>query len=179
MQSNNLFAMLIASALSLTAFTAYAGSGAKHDHHKHGEHKHETHKSEFKGIHALHGWMRESHKGENGLVFVELDNRSDATVIFKGGEASNAQSVELVGFQLKDGAPKYLPINKPVPIKAGRHLDLAPKAIALRLNALSQDYHKGESFEMDLVFDRGEMHVTIEIEADNATQHSHAGHNHD
>ncbi|MCV6601975.1 MAG: hypothetical protein OIF54_10525, partial [Cohaesibacter sp.] len=84
MQSNNLSVMLIASVLSLTASAAYAGSGAKHDHHnhnhKHGEHKHETHKSEFKGIHALHGWMRESHKGEDGLIFVELDNRSDATV---------------------------------------------------------------------------------------------------
>lgn len=184
MQSNLLASLVIALGVAFAPVIAHA-SGDHKDHaheEKHAE-NHEDgdqskHKSELKGMKALHAWTQAAHKGEDTLVFVELENGSNATITFLGGEAKHAKSVELVGFQLKDGEPSYIPVMQ-VPIKAGRHLELAPKSLALRLHDLDEDLRKGETIEMELEFDIGHMDIHVEVGSEDASQHSHAGHNHD
>lgn len=148
--------------------------GEDHDH----DDDHASHVSELNGMRSVHAWTRATHKGADALVFVTLQNHSDHDVVFKGGEFDHSRSVELVGFTLKDGQDVYVSLPE-MPIKAGQELKLSPKALALRLNGLEEDLHKGESFEMHLVFDIGEMHISVLTEAENAMQHSHAGHMHE
>ncbi len=184
MQTNLWASMVVVLGMALTpAATLASGEHKDHAHdekhaEKHEDGDHSDHKSELKGMKALHAWTQAVHKGDDALVFVELENGSNATITFLGGEAKHAKSVELVGFQLKEGEPNYVPVTQ-VPIKAGRHLELAPKSLALRLHDLDEDLHKGETIEMELEFDIGHMEIHVEIGSKDATQHSHAGHNHD
>ncbi|WP_319529979.1 copper chaperone PCu(A)C [uncultured Cohaesibacter sp.] len=150
----------------------------EHAHEEAGHEDHDHHVSELKGLRSVHAWTRAAHKGEDALVFVELQNHSGEDAAFKGGEFDHAVSVELVGFVLKDGKDTYVPVPG-MPLKAGQELHLEPKGLALRLNGIEEDFHKGESFEMHFVFERGEMEVDVLIEAEDAKQHSHAGHMHE
>ena len=171
-------------ALAFAASISFAGGAAlasgDHEDHAHEEHGHDEvhHVAELDGLRSVHAWTRAAHKGEDALVFVELQNHSDTPAFFKGGEFDHAASVDLVGFTLKDGNDVYVSIPE-MPLKPGQELHLEPKGLALRLNAIEEDFHKGESFEMHLVFARGEMEVDVLIEAEDAKQHSHAGHMHE
>nr|WP_321460638.1 copper chaperone PCu(A)C [uncultured Cohaesibacter sp.] len=149
----------------------------EHDHEDHEEHDASGHVSEMNGIRSIHAWMRASHKGDDGLVFVSLENGSDRQVIFEGGAFDHARSVELVGFTMQDGKDVYVPLAQ-MPIAAGQQMTLAPKSLALRLNRLDQDFHKGDVMHMHLLFDGSQLDVSVNVEAENAMHHSHAGHIH-
>ncbi|WP_319413049.1 copper chaperone PCu(A)C [uncultured Cohaesibacter sp.] len=167
------------------------GAGQDHDHaqdhdhdydhededYDHEEHGASGHVSEMNGIRSIHAWMRASHKGDDGLVFVSLENASDRQVIFEGGAFDHARSVELVGFTMQDGKDVYVPLAH-MPIAAGQQILLAPKSLALRLNRLDQDFHKGDVMHMHLLFDGSQLDVSVNVEAENAMHHSHAGHIH-
>lgn len=141
-----------------------------------GEHDEDHHVSELGGVRAVHAWTRAT-DGGTALVFVEIDNGSDATVVLQGAESEAAGSVELVGFRMKDGQPDYVALPQ-MPIAAGRELVLEPEALALRLTGLRAPLAKGDEIEMELHFDVGHMDVHVAVEAENATRHSHAGHAH-
>ncbi|SFO52825.1 Protein of unknown function [Cohaesibacter marisflavi] len=148
-----------------------------HDEHHHEEGEHSEHVSELHGMRSVHAWTRASSKGDDALVFVSLENESDQTILFKGGEFDHAQSVELVGFTMQDGKDVYVPLPQ-MPIEAGQTMVLAPKSLALRLGRIDEDLHKGDVIELHLLFDVGEMHVSVNVEAESAMHHSHAGHIH-
>ena len=157
-----------------------AQEGVVHDHDSdHDDHDHDEsgHVSELHGMRSVHAWVRASHKGDDALVFLSLENESDKAILFEGGECEHARSVELVGFTLQDGKDVYVPLAH-MPIEAGQKVVLAPKSLALRLNKIDDDFHKGDEVEMHLIFDVGEMHVHVNVEAENAMNHSHAGHIH-
>ncbi|WP_316858913.1 copper chaperone PCu(A)C [uncultured Cohaesibacter sp.] len=177
-------AFLFAAAVPLSLSVPDVALAASHEHedHDHAHPDHSGHVSEADGMRAVHAWTRASHKGDNALVFVTLQNRSHHLFTIKGGHSGKAKSVELVGFMMKDGNDLYVPIAE-MPIKAGQEMELAPKSLALRLNDLKDDLHKGESFEMGLDFVKDgkavDIHVNVEVGASNATRHSHAGHMHE
>ncbi len=125
---------------------------------------------------AVHAWTRAT-SGDTALVFVEIENGSDAIVLIEGGHSDDAEQVELVGFRLKDGEPVYEPVAS-VPVGAGKEMVLAPERLALRLSGLTKPLGEDGELEMEIVLDIGELDVHVAVEAANATQHSHAGHNH-
>lgn len=141
------------------------------DHEEHSDHKGSTN-----GISALHAWIRAT-SGQEALLFVEIENGSDRDVRILGAETQIAEAVELVGFQLKDGEADYVVLPS-MPVKPGKDLVLAPNGLALRLTGLKQAFEKGDSFEIELEFDVGPIDMTVQVEATDATQHSHAGHQH-
>lgn len=145
---------------------AFAADEPDHDHHV----------SELAGLRAIHAWTRAT-DGDTALVFVEIENRSEATVVLEGGESAAAASADLVGFQMTDGRPEYVTLPK-MPIAAGRELVLEPEGLALRLSGLGAPLAQGDEIEMELEFDVGHMDVHVAVEAENATRHSHAGHAH-
>lgn len=177
------------SLLFLTAQPALATDShtPAEDHHEEAGHDHEHgqelghdeedhHAASAEGISALHAWVRAT-DDRDALLFVEIDNGSDREVTLLGGETAVAEGVELVGFRLKDGEPGF-DVLPGVPLKPGKELLLAPNGLALRLNGLKQALHKGEEFEIEIEFDFGHIEMHAQIEAGNATQHSHAGHQH-
>lgn len=160
------FAAVLAAAL---AGPAFAGED-DHDHDS------DHHVSELAGVRAVHAWTRAT-SGDTAYVFVEIENQSNAPVAIEGGEAAFAQSVELVGFQLKDGEPGYVVLPE-VPIQPGKDLKLEPEGLALRLSGLSEPLQEGAEVEIEIEFDTGHMEVHVEVGAENARAHSHAGHQH-
>ena len=149
----------------------------EHSDHADDDHEeHPDHKGSANGVTALHAWIQATSES-TALLYVEIENASDDEILITGAETDIAESVDLVGFQLKDGEADYL-ILPSVPIKPGKELVLAPNGLALRLNGLNQAFEKGDEFEIELEFDFGHVEMHVQVEAENATQHSHAGHQH-
>lgn len=165
--------MLRAIAAAVVAF-ALAGAAFAQDH-MHDEDE-EHHVSELNGVRTVHAWTRAT-SGPDALVFVSIENNSPNEVVLLGGECECAASVELVGFELKDGEPAYTPLPG-VPVRAGGELALEPNGLALRLSGLSAALVQGGELEMEVELSVGHLDVHVEIGAADATQHSHAGHRH-
>ena len=172
--------VLLLSLLILAAQPALASEshGASEEHHEDGHEEHHDddhadHEGRAHGITALHAWIRAT-SAKEALLFVEIENGSDMEVRIVGGETDIADSVDLVGFQMKDGEADYA-VLPGVPVKPGKDLVLAPNGLALRLNGLKQSFHKGDDFEIEIEFDVGHIEMHAQVEAANAT---HAGHQH-
>lgn len=159
--------------------TAAQASDDDHDHdhdHDHDAAAESDHKATLGDVTLLHAWTPES-EGAEVLVYVEIDNGGTAPVTLLGAEAEIAEAVELVGFEMKDGAPHYTPLPM-LPIAAGAEMVLAPQAAAFRMTGVSAHLHEGDAFEIHVLFDAGEVEMMVQVEPEGATQHSHAGHNH-
>jgi copper(I)-binding protein len=168
---------------SLAADTHGTSEDHAHEEHHdaHADHDddhddHADHKGSANGVTALHAWIRAT-SDKDALLFVEIENGSDRDVKLVGAETGIADSVELVGFQLKDGEADYA-VLPAVPVTPGKELVLAPNGLALRLNGLTRAFEKGDGFEIELEFDFGHVDMQVQVEAEDATQHSHAGHQH-
>lgn len=162
--------ILLSSALLFSACAAVAGGGHDHDGDAH-------HKIELQGITVLHPWARASEDG-NTEVFLELSNGSDTKITLTGAHLHDGGQKALVtGAPIKaGGAPVVL---GSVPIAAGSEFDLDPEGVYLSLTGLEGHLHKGDTFELVLELEPlGEMEIIVEVEAHDATQHSHAGHSH-
>lgn len=161
---------LLPLAFSLSTVAAVAG---ENDH----AHTEQTdHKSTLGAVTLLHAWMPET-EAHDALVFVEIENEESFAVTLLGAESDQAGKVELVGFDPQNGEAAYSPMPQ-LQIASGSELVLEPNAAAFRLSGIKGHLHAGDSFEVHVIFDRGEVPVTVEVEAAGATQHSHAGHNH-
>ena len=159
-----------------------------HDDHdeEHGEdEEHEAHADETSNddhlstmgdVRLLHGWTRAT-DGDTALVFVEIENTGTTPVTLTGGAAALAESAALVGFTLVDGEPSFAELPA-LPVAPGTEMVLAPQGVALRLDGLSRELADGDSFALSLAFADAEVDLTVQVEAADATQHSHAGHAH-
>ncbi len=154
--------LLVVAALVLPAL-ALAGD----DHH---------HLSELDGFRAVHAWTRAT-TGDEALVFVELENQGAADVMIEGADSEIAAAAALVGVELKDGTQVYT-VLPPLPVPAGREMHLDPDGLAIRLTGLSRDLAEGDEFQMHLETSLGEIELHVAVEAEDAHQHSHAGHSH-
>lgn len=140
------------------------------------DHDHADHVAEAEGIRAIHAWSNAT-TARSALVFVEIENLSDAPVTLTGAETAIAAQVELVGLQNRAGSLSYVAIPE-LPIAPGTRMVLAPNGVALQLGSLSAALTEGEHFDMELHFGETHLDITVEIESATATQHSHAGHQH-
>lgn len=168
--------------------TAHQGEGrheeASHKtdeaHDEAGHHDHDEdeahHLAEHNGVRALHAWTPAT-DGPSALVFVTIENRSGKDVRLEGAESELAEAAELVGFQMQDGEPAYVALPF-VPVKPGRELVLQPNGLAIRLTGLSRPLSKGGEIEVEFHFDTGHIAMHVQVEAANAANHSHAGHQH-
>lgn len=160
---------LISTVLAMVAMAAAAVAAEEHDDH-------DGHVASLNGVRVVHAWTRAG-AGPEALIFADIENNSDAVVVLKGGESDRATSVELVGFELKDGEPSYVVLPS-MPIQPGGELVLAPNGLALRLDRLSAERVEGGELEVAFEFAFGHIDAHVEIGAAHASGHSHAGHNH-
>lgn len=164
---------------------AHAGAEDRHEHgdHAEGEHREDhaegedsDHVAEAHGIRLLHGWTNATGDAET-LIYVEITNQSDAEVTLTGAASEIADSAELIGLAVRDGALRFDTLPG-VPVAPGRELALSPDGLAIRLSGLEEPLEEGDTVEVTLNFDVGDVAMTVAVEDANARQHSHAGHQH-
>lgn len=140
----------------------------------------DDHVAEAGGLRVVHAWTPAT-DGDEALVYMEVENGSDATATLTGGAAEAAGTVELVGFALVDGEESWTPLPG-VPVAPGDHLDLEPGVLALRVLGLDGALAQGDEIEMKVTFEaegaQVPLAVHVAVEAEDATQHGHAGHAH-
>lgn len=157
--------LLLTTALLLPSFALAAGD------------EHSDHKAEIEGVEIIHAWTRAT-DGDHADVYVEIHNESGQEIMLKGGHAEGmASEVKLMGAPIQAGSA---PIMVPeVAIASGVEMDLSPEGVYLHLDGITKALAKGDEFEMELIIAPfGEVEIHVEVEAADATQHSHAGHNH-
>lgn len=164
------------SALILAAMPAMA-QDTGHDHaHDHGDHNGHHHLAEMSGLRVIHAWAAATEE-DHALVFMEIENTTEAPIEIEGAETEMAEDVHLVGFALVNGETTYQHLPS-VPVAPGSELVLAPNGLAFELHELTEHLHHGEQFELELETSVGHVDLYVQIAPEGAMQHSHAGHNH-
>ncbi|WP_185983091.1 copper chaperone PCu(A)C [Aureimonas mangrovi] len=160
--------MLRASLLSLSLFAtaAFAQDQDGHDHHL----------AEAGGLRAVHAWTNAG-DGPDTLVYMEIENRSGREATLTGAHSDVAASATLVGLRNEGGELRMAEIDR-MPLPDGSQLQLSPNGLAIRLSAMEGPLARGDSFDLTLTFGDADLDVHVDVEAGNATQHSHAGHAH-
>jgi copper(I)-binding protein len=127
-------------------------------------------------IRIVHPWARAAAAGGETLVFMEIEN-AGATDRLMGGETALAEDVHIVGLTLSGDSIEVSEVGA-IEVRAGDfHLD--PGGLALELHGLTADLVAGGHFDMTVIFEGvGPIELEVEVEAADATQHSHAGHSH-
>ncbi len=127
-------------------------------------------------IRIVHPWARAAAAGSDTLVFMDIENKgaTDRMLSVETGKAGNA---EIAGITMKDGNTTTTPLGT-VDVGSGETM-LDPGGMAIVLHDLTEDLVKGEDFQLTVRFEKsGAVELDVEIEAADATQHSHAGHAH-
>ena len=140
-------------------------------------HAHDEHEASAGALTLVHAWTRAAGAGEDSMVFFEIEN-AGAAVQLTSASTDVASRGELVGATMSaEAALAYLPVG--AVIIAPGDFALEPTGLGLRLVGLTEDLVQGDEFELEVAFSDGtEVHLHVEIEAADATQHSHAGHSH-
>lgn len=161
---------LLAIALLLAA-PVFAEEG--HDHDDHADAKHVF---EIGGLEILHPWTNATDH-DHALLFMDLHNEGDTPVEIIGARIEGGPTGQLVGFHLKDGEMTFDALP-PIPVEPGKALDLAPDGLAIHFDGLSEPLEEGHHWEVIVLTSVGEVALDAAIEAEDARQHSHAGHSH-
>ncbi|MEL7114093.1 MAG: copper chaperone PCu(A)C [Pseudomonadota bacterium] len=173
---------LIGFALSMCPVTAVAG---QEDHIPRGldratqvvaQDAFSTHVSVAAGVRIIHAWTRAT-DGDAALVFMDIENGSDGEVRLLGGAAEIATAVQLAAHDFRNPGDRV--DLEALPISEGQMFPLTPETVFLELRALSGPLTRGDGFEMHVILDPiGEVAIHVEVEASDASNHSHAGHAH-
>lgn len=147
-----------------------------HDEHGHEDGEHDEHVAQANGVRAIHAWANAT-DASGALVYVDIENTSDALVTLTGAETDIAASAEIVGLENTGGELTFTAIPA-LPIPAGADMVFAPNGLAIALSGLTAPLAEGEHFNLELEFESFHLDLEVEIESTTATQHSHAGHNH-
>ncbi|AEQ50728.1 copper chaperone PCu(A)C [Pelagibacterium halotolerans] len=163
--------------LALIASPAFAQDDHSDEHHEEHEHEdHDEHVAQANGVRAIHAWANAT-DASGALVYVDIENGSDALVTLIGAETEIAATAEIVGLENTGGELTFTAIPA-LPIPAGADMVFAPNGLAIALSDLSAPLAEGEHFDLELEFETFHLDLEVEIESPTATQHSHAGHNH-
>jgi copper(I)-binding protein len=140
------------------------------------DHDHDAHVAEAEGVRVVHAWTPAVRAGADALLYMEIENRSDAEALLTGASALG-EPLELVGFAY--GADGEIWRALPgLPVPAGGEVRLEPQVLALRLAAVPFDLVEGAGLEVEVALGDARLQAEVEIGAAGATAHSHAGHDH-
>lgn len=136
----------------------------------------DEHVAQAGGIRVVHAWSRATDAGE-GAVFMDIESLGAGDRL-TGASTELAGAVAIHGAVLADGVPSSEPLGE-VEIPAGGEFVLEPEAVFLKLTELKRPLEQGEAFPLELRFAQaGALTVEVQVEAADATAHSHAGHAH-
>ena len=135
-----------------------------------------AHLAEVDGLRILHVWTPATPAGSDALIFMEIQNRSASEAVLTGAEAMG-QALDLVGFSYGAAGESWT-VLPGLPIPAGGEVDLEPKVLALRWTAVPIDLVEGADLDIAVDLGGARLQAEVEIGAQDAAAHSHAGHNH-
>lgn len=159
----NPLSVVLAAALALVGFPLFAA-------------EEDSHVAARGDIRVVHAWSRAT-DGPTAQVFLEIESRGAADWLL-GATSEAAESAEIHGAVLEDGAPSSRPLEA-IEIPAGGSFALEPGAVFLQLSGLERPLREGDHLDLVLRFERaGALAVEAQVEAADATRHSHAGHAH-
>lgn len=139
------------------------------------EHEH-SHVAKVGSIRIVHAWARAAPAGDDTLVFMDIENQGEADRL-TGGSTEIGRSVEIVGLTNEDGRIAMEPVGA-LDVPPG-DFPLDPGGVGLAIRGLNTALEQGSDFELAVEFEKaGAVTLDVEIEAADATQHSHAGHEH-
>lgn len=148
------------------------------DHAEREDHADEDadHLAELEGLRLLHAWTNAT-DGDTTQVYVTIENMGDAEVYLTGAATGIAEAARLVAQPMEaDGDPEQIGT---LPLPAGSEMDLEPGGVFIELTGLTETLVEGGEFEVIVTLDPlGEVEVHVSVEAEDARQHSHAGHAH-
>lgn len=145
-------------------------------HHDDGMHGEDQHAFRVGDIEVEHPWSRAT-EDDQALVFMEIENSGAADQLLSAS-SEIADSAGIVGVQLREGELMTVDIG-PIDIPAAGDFTLDPDGAAIELRGLHRALLQGEEFEIVVTFAAaGEVELHVAIEASDARQHSHAGHEH-
>lgn len=159
---------------------AHAEEG--HDDHGHDDHDDhdeddDDHLAELEGVSILHAWTRAGRPGERD-IYMEIANEGEVDVALAGGETHDGLEAVIIATRYGASGAEAVPLDS-FPLAPGAEIDLTPEGLFLRVDGFPDNLEKGDTFEFHVEIEPiGEIEVVVEVEAADATQHSHAGHAH-
>lgn len=152
---------------SLAAPPAFAGEG----------HGHDEHVSEAAGVRIIHAWTPAT-RHDHARVYMEIENGSEGPVTIMGGETEIGSAVALMGAPIKASESEPVALGE-YTVPAGTDMVLEPATMFLMIDGLTAPLAEGDAFRMHVLLEPvGEIEIEVAVEAEGATQHSHAGHSH-
>ena len=135
------------------------------------------HLAEAEGLRVLHAW---THAGgePDAQVYMTIENTGDAPSNLVSAEAEGAEMASLVASPLN--ATGVVPETLDgLLLRPGVEMTLEPNGLYVLLHGVEAPREEGDEIEMTLTFEpQGEVEVHVQVEAADATEHSHAGHSH-
>lgn len=136
----------------------------------------DDHATSAGALRIVHAWTRASDAGTDSLVFMEIENEGDEDRL-TGAVSANASGVTIVGLTIVGGEVSTAPVG-PIVVPRGA-LELDPGGLALELRDLREPLAVGGKLELTLMFERaGKVVLHVDVEAADASRHSHDGHRH-
>ncbi len=181
--------------LALLAAPAFGQDDHGHDHDHEHEHEHEhehdehaegahhdghddddAHLSEVDGVRILHAWTPATRRGPAPIYF-EFENERDEPVFVTGGATDHGDAATVMGVSLTaGGAPVTL---GEMEVQAGDDVDFDAQGVFLMLSEIDDPLEEGQSFPLDITIEPvGTVEVQVDVLAEDATRHPHAGHVH-
>ena len=137
----------------------------------------DEHVTEVEGLRILHAWTNAGTEA-TAEVYMELENGGDEPVSLAEIAAPAAEIGTIVASPVRaaGGVPETL---DGLLLPPGVTTVLEPRGIYVLLSGVEAPREEGDVLDLTLVFDRlGEVEVPVLVEAADATEHSHAGHDH-
>ena len=141
------------------------------------DHGHDEHVSEAAGVRIVHAWTPATGH-DHARVYMEIENGSGDPVTITGGETEIGGAVALMGAPIKASESEAVALGE-YTVPAGGDMALEPATMFLMIDGLTAPLAEGDAFHMHVMLEPvGEIEVEVAVEAEGATQHSHAGHSH-
>ena len=135
----------------------------------------EDHLAEVEGVRVLHAWTSAG-AGDTAQVYMEIANEGDAPANVVAARAEGAEMATFVASpaRAEGGVPETL---DGILLPPGVETVLQPDGLYVLLHGVEAPREEGGAIEITLVLEpQGEMEVHVDVEAEDATQHSRAGH---
>ena len=137
----------------------------------------DEHLAEAEGLRVLHAWTNAG-SGVTAEVYMEIENTGD--------EPSNLVSASAEGAEMATFVASPVNATGVVPetldgilLPPGVETTLEPNGLYVLLHGVAAPREEGDALGVTLTFEpQGEIEVHVQVEAADATEHSHAGHSH-
>ncbi|MEM8980182.1 MAG: hypothetical protein AAGD04_11910 [Pseudomonadota bacterium] len=137
----------------------------------------DDHLSEVDGLRILHAWTR-AHQIGTADVYLEVENQSNRDAKLTGGDVHEGDGEVVILAQPTQANSSPVPLPDFI-FPMGSDFIFDEDGVFLRVSGVEDELEEGDELEIHLAFDGfGELVVHVEVESEDAKNHSHAGHNH-